>query len=80
MSGLIVLLLVGFLGIVSITVFDSIKTSVTSASATTRATQVTNNITDNFYDGMDLTSNVPIVLAAGMLLAVIIGFTLYVRA
>lgn len=79
-SGLIVLMLVGFLGIVSITIFDSIDTSTTDAGQTTRATQTRGNITDGFYNGMDLSSNIPIVLAAGMLIAVIVGFALYVRA
>ena len=79
-SGLIVLMLVGFLGIVSITIFDSIQTSTTNAAQTTRATQTVSNITDSFYEGMELSSNIPIVLSAGLLLAVIVGFALYVRA
>lgn len=78
-NSMVILLIVGVVGIVGVTVYDSIQSSL-GASLTGKALTTKNNFTDNVYDGYDLASNIPIVLAAGLLLTVIIGFTLYVRA
>ena len=78
-NSMVILLIVGVVGIVGVTVYDSIQSSLGS-SLTGKALTTKNNFTDNVYDGYDLASNIPIVLAAGLLLTVIIGFTLYVRA
>ena len=78
-SSMVLLMLIGFLGIVSVTVYSSIDTSMSSTASSTLATHTIGNFTENFYDGMDLTSNIPIVLAASLLLMVIVGFALYVR-
>jgi len=77
-STMITLLLVGFLGIVSLTVYDSVGTSMTGSSSTA-ADAVIANFSDNFYDGEELASNIPLIMAAGLLIAVIIGFAMYMR-
>lgn len=80
-SGMIFLVIIGFLGIISITVYDSVEGSMsnTLSSSTQEAAQTLNNFTETTYDGYDLVSNLPIILAASLLLAVIIGLTAYVR-
>jgi hypothetical protein len=79
-NSMIIMLVVGVVGLIGITVFNSINSSLigdlTSGSA---ADYAADNFTDGFYEGMDLSSNIPIVLAAGLLLMVIIGFAMYVR-
>ena len=77
-NSMIILLIVAVVGIVGVTVYDSIEGSL-GADLTGDALATKNNFTENVYDGYDLASNIPIVLAAGLLLTVIIGFTLYVR-
>jgi len=79
--GMITFLMVGFLGIVSVTIYDGINTSMaaTLSSSTSSAAVTLGNYSERVFDGYDLTSNIPIILAAGMLLAVIIGFALYVK-
>jgi len=81
-GGMILIIIVGFLGIISLVIYDSVETSMLASISTTTADSyyTVQNYTENFYDGEDLVSNVPIVLAAGLLLAVIVGFALYVRA
>jgi len=78
-GSMIVLLLVGFVGIVSLTVYDSIDDSLTDSlsSSTGDASAVVKNFSGSFYDGQQLASNVPIILAAGLLLMVIMGFAVY---
>lgn len=80
-AAMLLLVVVGFLGIIMVTVYDSVETSVTGsiASTTSDAYATSSNFTGNYYDGMDLASNIPIVLGAGVLLSVIVGFALYVR-
>lgn len=81
-ASMIILLIVGFLGIISLTVYDSIEGSLSSSLSTSTgdAAQTVGNFTENFYDGQDLVSNLPIVIAAGLLISVIVGFTLYLRS
>jgi hypothetical protein len=78
---MLLLVVVGFLGVIMVTVYDSVESSLTGsiASTTSDAYYTSQNFTENYYDGMDLASNIPIVLAAGLLIAVIVGFALYVR-
>ena len=78
-GSMILLLMIGFLGIVSVTVYDSIDTSMVSTASSTAAVNTVGNFSENFYDSEDLASNIPIVIAAGVLLSVIIGFALYMR-
>lgn len=75
---MILVLLVGVVGLVGVTVYDSIDNSL-GADLTGDALATKGNFTENVYDGYDLASNIPIVLAAGLLLTVILGFALYVR-
>jgi len=77
-NSMVILLIVGVVGIVGVTVYDSIENSL-GADLTGDALTTKDNFTENVYDGYDLASNIPIVLAAGLLLTVIIGFALYVR-
>ena len=77
-NSMIILLIVGVVGIVGVTVYDSIENSL-GADLTGDALATKGNFTENVYDGYDLASNIPIVLAAGLLLTVIIGFALYMR-
>ena len=77
-AAMVSLLIVGFLGIVSITIYSDISSSMKTASSTS-ADYVIDNFSGNFYDGQDLASNIPIVLAAGLLLMVIMGFTMYLQ-
>jgi len=77
-NSMIILLIVAVVGIVGVTVYDSIEDSL-GADLTGDALATKGNFTENVYDGYDLAANIPIVLAAGLLLTVIIGFTLYVR-
>lgn len=81
-TGLIGLLLIGFLGIISITVYSDLDDSLTAtlASSTSDAAYTMGNFSENFYDAEDLASNIPVVLAAGLLLAVLVGLAFYVRA
>jgi hypothetical protein len=81
-TGMITLLMVGMMGLICILVYNNISTSVIpDLGATTSAARMTaNNLSDGFFDGMDLSSNIPIVIAAGILLMVIIGFAMYVRS
>ncbi|GAG76690.1 unnamed protein product [marine sediment metagenome] len=72
-NAMIVILIVAVVGIVGVTVYDSIETSL-GADLTGDALTTKGNFTENVYDGYDLASNVPIVLAAGLLLMVIMGF------
>lgn len=78
-AAMILILIVAVVGIVGITVYDSIDDSLGS-DLTGDALATKNNFTENVYDGYDLASNIPIILAAGLLLTVIIGFAIYVRA
>jgi len=78
-SAMVLIVIVGFLGIVSLTVYDSVGTSMTSTASTTEADLTIANFTSNFYDGQELVANIPIILAAGLLLTVIVGFALYMR-
>jgi hypothetical protein len=77
----ILLMLVGFVGIVSITVYDSIESSLASglSSTTSDAYYTHSNFSGEVFDGYTLASNIPIVLAAGLLIMVILGFGLYIR-
>ena len=77
-TSMIIILIVAVVGIVGVTVYDSIEDSLGS-DLTGDALATKNNFTENVYDGYDLASNIPIVLAAALLLSVIIGFALYVR-
>lgn len=77
-TAMIVILIVAVVGIVGITVYDSIEDSLGS-DLTGDALATKGNFTSNTYDGYDLASNIPIILAAGLLLSAIIGFTMYVR-
>jgi hypothetical protein len=77
-SSMVIILIVAVVGIVGVTVYDSIENSL-GADLTGDALATKDNFTENVYDGYDLASNIPIVLAAGLLLTVIIGFALYVR-
>jgi hypothetical protein len=77
-QSMLVLLIVAAVGIVGITVYDSIENSL-GADLTGDALATKNNFTENTYDGYDLASNIPIVLAAGLLITVIVGFALYLR-
>lgn len=81
-ASLTLLVIIGFLGLVSVTIYSNIEDSVDDSlsSTTGQAAQTMNNITAGVYDGYDLAANIPIILAAGMLLAVIIGFGMYVRS
>jgi hypothetical protein len=79
-GGMVMLMIVAFLGLVSVTVYDSIAGSVVDGMSAADATNAANNFTDNFMEGEQLASNIPIVLAAGLLLMVIMGLALYVRA
>ena len=80
-STMILLMIIGFLGIINVTIFSSIETSVSGSlsSSTSSAQAALNNMSGGFYDGYDLAANIPIILAAGLLLAVIVGFAVYVR-
>jgi len=78
-AGMLLVLIVSVVGIVGITVYDSIENSLGS-DLTGDALATKANFTENTYDGYDLASNIPIVLAAGLLLTVIIGFVAYMRA
>jgi hypothetical protein len=77
-ASMVIILVVAVVGIVGVTVYDSIENSL-GADLTGDALATKDNFTENVYDGYDLASNIPIVLAAGLLLTVIIGFALYVR-
>lgn len=77
-ASMIVLLIVAVVGIVGVTVYDSIEDSL-GADLTGAAAATKGNFTANVYDGYQLASNIPIILAAGLLLTVIIGFAVYVR-
>lgn len=77
-ASMVIILVVAVVGIVGVTVYDSIENSL-GADLTGDALATKANFTENVYDGYDLASNIPIVLAAGLLLTVIIGFALYVR-
>lgn len=78
-AGMITLLVVAFVGITSITIYDDVETSMTAAAGTS-ADAINANFTANFYSGEQLAANVPIILAAGLILAVILGFAAAVRA
>jgi hypothetical protein len=78
-GGMLLILMVAVIGLVAITVYDSIDDSL-GTDLTGAAGAARDNFSDNFYDGTDLASNIPIVLAAGLLLTVIIGFAMYMRA
>lgn len=80
-SAMVLVLIVGFIGIISITIYDSIDDSMTSAlsSSTGDAAQTLGNFSGAVYDGYDLVSNVPLVLAAALLLSVIIGLAVVLR-
>ena len=78
-NSMVVLLIVAVVGIVGVTVYDSIEDSL-GADLTGDALATKDNFTENVYDGYDLASNIPVVIAAGLLLTVIIGFAMYVRA
>ena len=77
-GAMILILIVGVVGLIGLTVYDSIDDSL-GADLTGDALATKGNFTDNVYDGYDLASNIPIILAAGLLLTVIIGFAMYVR-
>jgi len=77
-GAMVTLLIVAVVGIVGVTVYDSIAGSL-GDGLTGAALATKNNFTANVYDGYDLASNIPIVMAAGLLLTVIIGFAMYVR-
>ncbi|GAG79400.1 unnamed protein product [marine sediment metagenome] len=77
-GGMLLLLMVAVIGIITITVYDSIDNSLGN-DLTGAAGAARDNFSDNFYDGTDLASNIPIVLAAGLLLTVIVGFVMYMR-
>jgi len=77
--GMFILMIVGFLGIVSITVYDSVRASTVEGMNTASATNAAANFTANFLDGEELASNLPIVIAASLLLTVIIGFVAWMR-
>ena len=75
---MVIILIVGMLGIVILTVYASIDDSLSTATTTT-AQETIGNFSSNYYNGMDLAANIPIVLAAGLLLSVIVGFAVFVR-
>lgn len=77
-AAMIIVLMVGVVGLIGVTVYDSIDNSIGS-DLTGDALATKGNFTDGVYDGYDLASNIPIILAAGLLLTVIIGFGMYVR-
>lgn len=81
LAGMILLVLIGVIGITSITVYDSVDDSLSSTltSVSSDAGQTLGNFTDNVFEGYSLTGNVPIVLASGLLIAVILGFALVAR-
>lgn len=81
-AGMILVVIVGMIGLISITVYDSVENSLEGSlsSSTGSAALTLSNFTENVYDGYDLASNVPIILAAALLLAVIVGFAIYMRA
>lgn len=72
-GGMLLILIVAIVGLIGITVYDSIDDSLGS-DLTGPALSTKKNFTENTYDGYDLVSNVPIVLAAGLLLVVILTF------
>lgn len=74
------LMVVAFIGITAVTIYSSIRDGVYDSATTAAATNAINNFSDNFYEGTDIASNIPIVVAAGLILSVIMAFTLYVRA
>lgn len=78
-NSMVVLLVVGVVGIIGVTVYDSIENSLGS-TLTGDALATKGNFTENVYNGYDLAANIPIVLAAGLLLTVIIGFAMFVRS
>ena len=80
-SAMILLVILGFIGIISVTVYDSIEDSMTDAlSSSTGAAAITvGNFTENVYDGYDLASNLPLILAAALLLSVIVGLAVVLR-
>lgn len=78
-QGMLLLLIVAVIGIVAVTVYASIASSL-GADLTGAASAAKENFSENFYDGTDLASNIPIVIAAGLLLSVIMAFALYMRA
>lgn len=77
-AAMILLLVVSVVGIVGITVYDSIDDSL-GADLTGNALATKNNFSENTFDGYDLASNIPIILAAGLLITVILGFALLTR-
>ena len=77
-GGMVMILVIGMLGIVILTVYASIDDSLATAT-TTSAQQTIGNFSGSYYNGMDLAANIPIVLAAGLLLTVIVGFSVFVR-
>jgi len=78
-QSMILLVIVGFLGIISVTIYENLDSSFTNTASDTAAVRAIGNFSSNFYDSEDLVSNVPIVIASGLLLTVIIGFAVYVR-
>lgn len=77
-GAMILILLISVVGIVGITVYDSIESSL-GGDLTGDALATKGNFTENTYDGYDLASNIPIILAAGLLITVILGFALLTR-
>lgn len=77
-AAMILILVVSVVGIVGITVYNSIDSSLGSdLTGTSLATK--NNFTNNTYEGYVLAGNIPIILAAGLLITVILGFALFTR-
>lgn len=81
LAGMLLLVVIGVIGITSITIYSSIDTSLTSTitSTTSAAIPTINNFSDNTYEGYSLAGNVPIVIAAGLLISIILAFAVFTR-
>jgi len=79
-QSMVLLMMVGILGVMSVTVYSNLHDTFTDTASTTAADMAIGNFSENFYDGEDLVSNLPIVIAAGLLLSVIIGFAMFIRS
>ena len=78
-SAMILVVIVGFIGVISITIYDDIDDSMVNTASTTTAKNTIGNFTDNVYDGYDLAANIPIVLAAALIITVVLGMAMVVR-
>jgi hypothetical protein len=71
-TGVVVLAMVGIVFGIMVMVYSNVETNITGTTAAANASIA--KVNANIYKGFDLGSIAPIVLAAGLIITIVIGF------